>query len=132
MCRPRTRATGTTPAPAPGYVAPLLLLLAALSTLKAYMWLDVISSDGWRSSAAGFALVTFVIALALARPLRRGRQLAAKSVVSAAAVVLMTTVLAELVKDQTVARLAGASDLIFAVTALAAVAASERSAHRLG
>jgi hypothetical protein len=113
-------------------VAPLVLLLAALSAFKGYTWLNVISAGGWRSSALGFAFVTFVIVVALARPLRRGQRFTAVSLVSASVVVVMTTVLAEFLGGQTVARLAGASDLLFAVAALAAVAASEHSARRPG
>ena len=39
--------------PVPGFVSPLLLLVAALSILEGYIWLNVISADRWRPSAVG-------------------------------------------------------------------------------
>lgn len=113
-----------------GFVAPLLLLLAALSTFEGYVWLNLISADRWRSWAAGFAVLTFGVVVALIQPLRRGRRLAAAIVVSVAVVMLGATVVAVFVKGPVVGRTVGVADLLFAVTALATVAAAEHSTRR--
>ena len=112
-------------------MAPLLLLLAALSTFEGYVWLNLISADRWRSWAAGFAVLTFGVVVALIRPLRARPGLAAAIVVSVAVVMLGATVVAVFVKGPVVGRTVGVADLLFAVTALATVAAAEHSTcHR--
>jgi hypothetical protein len=134
--RAPTSDRGRTPTPAQalpsamGFVAPLLVLLAALSTLEGYLWLNVISADGWRSWAVGLAVLTFGAAIALIRPLRRGRRLAATLVVSVSVAMLGATVVAVFVNSTAAARTTGVADLLFALTALGAVAAAAHSARR--
>jgi hypothetical protein len=111
-------------------VAPLLLLLAALSTFEGYVWLNVIPADRWPSWALGFAVLTFGAVIALIRPLRRGRRLAATVVMSVSVVMLGATVLAVFAKGPAVGRTAGVADLLFAVTTLATVAAAEHATRR--
>lgn len=126
----REAAPGAAGAPAPNFAAPLLLLLAGLATLEGYTWLNVISDDRWRSWAVVFAVLTVGAAVVLIRPLRRDNRLTARLVVSVSVLMLVTTVLAVMVKGQAVARLAGAADLLVALTALGAAALIEHHSRR--
>lgn len=126
----RARAPDTARRRVPGFVSPLLALVAALSILEGYLWLNVISVDRWHPPALAFAVVTFAVAVLVVRPLGNGRRAVATSVVATAAVLLLMTVLALAVGGPVLAGLAGASDLVFAVTGLGAVAAIEHGARR--
>jgi hypothetical protein len=77
-----------------------------------------------------FAVVTFAVAVLVVRPLRGGWRVVATPVVATSAVLLMMTVLAVFIGGPLVAGLSGASDLVFALTALGAVVAIERVARR--
>jgi len=118
------------PTPVPGFVSPLLALVAALSILEGYIWLNVIAVDRWRPSTVAFAVVTCGVAVLVVWPLRGGRRVAITSVVVTSVILVVMTVLAVVIGGPVVARLAGVSDLLFAVSALATVAAIEHPARR--
>ena len=56
--------------PVPGFVSPLLALVAALSILEGYIWLNVIAVDRWRPSTVAFAVVTWAVALVFVWPVQ--------------------------------------------------------------
>jgi hypothetical protein len=115
----------------PGFVSPILMLLAALATLEGYLRLNVIPAGRWQPSAVVFAALAFLSVVALAIPRPYGcRMVAAKTVAVAATGLLAVTILARLLDRPPIAHLLGASDLVFAVIALGAVLANERAAQR--
>jgi hypothetical protein len=125
-------AVGDGMAPAvPRYVSPVLILLAAASILEGYTWLNVIPNNGWQPSAVVFVGVAVPLAIVLTRPRRDGRRVVAAKVVTVASVVLLVvTVLAVVTDRPPLTHLMGASDLLFALTVLAAGLATERLLHR--
>ena len=115
------------PPTVPRFVSPVLVLIAAVSILEGYKWLNVVSTGGWQPSAAVFVSFAVPLAVVLARPRRDGRRVvAAQAVVVASLVMLTLTVLALLVDQPPVTHLMGGSDLLFAVTALGVALANER------
>jgi len=114
----------------PGFVSPLLALVAALSIFEGYVWLNVITVDQWWPPTIAFAVATFAVAVLVVRPLWSGRRVVVTWVEATSAVLLVMTVLATFIGGPVVTRLAGASDLVFGFSALAAVAAIEYVARR--
>ena len=88
-----------TAVPAPSFAAPLFLLLAGLATLEGYSWLNVISTDRWRSWAVFLAVLTVGAVIVLVRPLRHDRRLTSRLLLCVSLLMLATTVLAALVKS---------------------------------
>ncbi len=116
--------------PVPGFVSPLLALVAALSILEGYIWLNVIAVDRWRPSTVAFAVATCAVAIVFLWPVREGRRVVVTAAVVTSVILVVTTVLAMAVRRPVVGRLAGVCDLLFAVAALATVAAIEHLARR--
>jgi hypothetical protein len=75
-------------------------------------------------------VVTCAVTLVFVGPVREGRRVVVTSAVVTSVILVVTTVLAVFVRRPVVARLAGVSDLLFAVAALATVAAIEHVARR--
>ena len=116
-----------TPPGVPRFVSPILVVVAAVSILEGYKWLNVVSTGGWQPSAAVFVSFAVPLALVLARPRLDGRRVVAvRAVVVASLIMLTSTVLALLVDQPPVTHLMGASDLLFAVTALGVALVNER------
>ena len=93
--------------------------------------MNVITVDRWRPSTVAFAVVTGGVAILVVRPLRSGWRAVVTSVMVTAAVLPVMTILAIVIRRPVVARLAGVSDLLFAVATLVTVAAIEhRTRHR--
>jgi hypothetical protein len=115
----------------PRFVSPILVLLAAASILGGYRRLNVIPAGGLQPSALVFAALAFPVAMVLARPRSDGRRVVAAKAVAVGAVILLgVTLLALLVDRPWFDVLMGASDLLFAATALVAFLANERYARR--
>jgi hypothetical protein len=116
-----------------GFVAPTLVLLAAVSILQGYTLLNVLPAGGWQTSAILFAAVTFPLSVLLAR-LRGGspRTVTNVAVTSSAALVAVMTVVALVIDRPSVTHLLGVCDLAFALLALGAVLANERADHHMG
>jgi peptidoglycan/LPS O-acetylase OafA/YrhL len=114
------------PPTVPRFVSPVLVLIAAVSILEGYKWLNVVSTGGWQPSAAVFVSFAVPLAVVLARPRRdRRRVVAARALVAVSLIMLTVTVLALLVDRPPVTHLMGGSDLLFAVTALGVALANE-------
>ena len=125
--RPADASPEWSPPTVPRFASPVLVLIAAVSILEGYKWLNVVSTGGWQPSAAVFVSFAVPLAVVLARPRRDGRRMvAAKAVVAAALVMGTLTALALLVDQPPVTHLMGGSDLLFAVTALGVALANER------
>jgi hypothetical protein len=115
----------------PGFLTPVLVLLAAVSVLEGYIWLDVIQVRQWRPSmvAFGVAVVGVTLVFARSRPGARA-PLGLKTVVLASVALLVMTVAAVVVKRPAVADLAGAVDLLFALVAMTTVVSAEHLSRR--
>ena len=125
--RPTDTSPYWSPPTVPRFASPVLVLIAAVSILEGYKWLNVVSTGGWQPSAAVFVSFAVPLAAVLARPRRDGRRVvAAKALVAAAFVMLTLTVVALLADRPPVTHLMGGSDLLFAVTALGVALANER------
>jgi hypothetical protein len=120
------QARGSVPGPAPGYVAPAYVLVAALSVLEGYCWLNVIRAGSWRPSAMGSALVAWAVTTGIWH-LKTGRQVVGAVPVALSSVALVGLTGAAIVTGRpAAASLAGACNLLVAVLALGAVVATER------
>ena len=129
--RPQEPAPDQSPAAVPGFVSPVLMLLATVSTLEGYRRLNVIPAGGWLPPSVVFVGLAIPLAIVLTRPRRDGRRVvAAKMVTLASLVLLAMTVLAIFVNRPLIAHLVGVSDLLFALAALVAVLANERFRRR--
>lgn len=116
---------------APGWATPVLVLLAALAILEGYRGLDVIPSTGWQPSSLAFVAVVSVSAVLLSRAGRHGHPVrAVKVVVGTSSLLLAVTVVSVAVGRLSLTHLVGAVDLLFAASALVAVALNERRADR--
>jgi hypothetical protein len=120
------RARASVPRPAPGYVAPAYVLVAALSVLEGYCWLNVISAGSWRPSAMGSALVACAVTTGIWHR-KTDRQVVGAVPVALGSVALVgLTGVAIVTGRPAAARVAGACDLLVAFLALGAVVATER------
>ena len=112
--------------PVPGYVAPAYVLVAALSILEGYCWLQVISAGSWRPSAMASALAVCAVTAGVWH-LPKGRQQMVGAVpVALSSVALVGLTGVAIVTGRPVAALlAGACNLLVGLLALAAVVATE-------
>jgi hypothetical protein len=120
--------------------------VAAVAILEGYRWLNVLPSLGWRPSSVVFAAVAVPLTLAVTRGGRGegggpdqvgqrgeggepggpdGRRWATRAVTGAALLLVPVTVIALFLPRPPIAQLIGSTDLLFAVTALAAVLVNE-------
>jgi hypothetical protein len=115
----------------PGFLTPVLVLLAAVSVLEGYIWLDVIQVRQWRPSMVAFGVAAVAVTLVFARS-RPGTRapLGLRSVAAASVAVLVMTVAAVLVKQPAVDDLAGVLDLLFAFAAVTTVVTAEHLSRR--
>jgi hypothetical protein len=117
----------------PGFVSPLLVMLAAISILEGYRWLDVIRATPWLPSAPVFVALAIPTASALTRPRGGERRGLVQNAVMAASVALVAaTGLMLFVHGPSVTHLLGTSDLLVAISALGAAAAAQCQRQMLG
>lgn len=121
------------PAAVPGFVSPVLVLLAAVSILQGYTLLNVLPDGEWQISAILFAAVSFPLSVVLTRPggrvVRTGTE---KAVALSAVLVAVMTAVALVVDRPSVTHLLGVSDLVFALLALVAALANELPSRHTG
>jgi hypothetical protein len=109
------------------------VLVAAVAILEGYRWLNVLPQVGWRPSAVVFTAIAVPLALAVTGGRRGepggpgGQRWAARAVTGSAALLVPVTVIALIHPQAPIAQLMGSTDLLFAVTALAAVLVNERT-----
>jgi hypothetical protein len=116
---------------APLFPSPGLALLAAVSILEGYRWFGVIANSGSRPWAVAFAVTALPGALALTRVEgARGRSTGQRLVVVAAVVATVATAAVLWTGSGWATTVAGIADLALALTALALLAAGERSRRR--
>ncbi len=112
---------------AQAFVAPALVLLAAVSILQGYQWLHVVPNEGWRPPALVAVALILPLALFLTHPAGGARRSPTQWLVGCSAWLLLAASLAVDVFDSAPVRdLLGGADLIVAGTSLAAVASLER------
>jgi hypothetical protein len=115
------------------YASPVLVLLAAVAILEGYRWLNVLPSVGWRPSAVVFTALAVPLAMAVIGGGRGdrggpgGQRWAARAVTGAALLLVPVTIITLIHPHPPIAQLMGSTDLLFAVTALAAVLINERT-----
>jgi hypothetical protein len=115
---------------AQAFVAPALVLLAAVSILQGYQWLHVVPTEGWRPPALVSVALILPLALFLTHPTGGAHRSPTQWLVGCSAWLLLAASLAVDVFDRPpVMDLLGGTDLVVAGTALAAVASLERKRH---
>jgi hypothetical protein len=124
---------GLVRAGAPGEVAPVLVLVAALALLEGYRQLNVVPATQWQLSAILFATPAFAVVTVLVRPRRDGRRVVgARFVLAASTGLLILSWLALVVGGNDANHVVGAFDLLFAAVALGTVLANELVTRRTG
>ena len=120
------------PCSGPGFVSPLLVMLAAISILEGYRWLDIIRATLWLPSAPVFVALAVPTASVLTRPRGGERRGLVQNAVMAASITLVAaTGLMLVVHGPSVSHLLGTSDLLVAVSALGAAAVAHRQRQML-